>query len=150
MKKILLGIVFAFVTGCSIFAQSSERLSALLDSQTATCAQSSYLAAFYANLIDEEGTDLQAFEALKSAGYFSSDVEADSEITVSQLSFVYMKALDLKGGLFYTLFPSKRYSYKELKAKDVLPKETDPSMKLSGRDTIDIFNACLELKGETE
>ncbi|WP_407425056.1 hypothetical protein [Treponema sp.] len=150
MKKILSGIILALISNFAVFAQSSERVSALLESETATCAQSSYLAAVYAKLIDEQSTDLQAFEALKSNGYFSSDSEADSEVTLSELSFIYMKALNLKGGLFYTLFPSKRYSYKELKAKDVLPKESDPSMKVSGRDTIDIFNACLELTGETE
>ena len=127
------------------YAQSSEQLSEILKSPSVTAAQASYLAAVYANAIGDEDDASQAFEAMQKEGLFSDEVTADSEVNLAQVSYVYMQALGLKGGLFYTLFPSKRYAFKELKAKGILPKEADPSMKISGRDSIDIFNTCLGL-----
>ncbi len=160
MKKTLLCTVLALLGAGLAFSQSSEIMSEILDSEKATCAQISYLPAIYANLITEadsskslgatnaakgSASTAEAFEALKSNDYFKADAEANSEVTIAQVSYVYMKALGIKGGLFYTLFPSTRYAFKELKAKGILPVETDPSMKLSGRESIDLFTSCLDL-----
>ena len=161
MKKTLLCSVLLLLGASFAFSQSSEVISEIIDSEKATCAQISYLPALYANLItesdsakslgamsaskDSSAATVEAFEALKSNNYFNSDTEANKEVTVAQASFVYMKALGIKGGLFYTLFPSARYAFKELKAKGILPLETDPAMKLSGRESIDLFTSCLEI-----
>lgn len=159
MKKTLLCIAVALLGASLAFSQSSEIMTEIIDSEKATCAQISYLPALYANLITEsdsaktigamsdskKSATTDAFEALKANAYFSEDADADSEATIAQTAFVYMKALGIKGGLFYTLFPSARYAFKELKAKGLLPIETDPSMKLSGRESLDLFNSCLEI-----
>lgn len=161
MKKALLCTVLVLLGASFAFSQSSEVMSEIIDSEKATCAQISYLPALYANLINESdstkslgamnaskgssASTTEAFEALKSNAYFNSDTEATSEATIAQVSFVYMKALGIKGGLFYTLFPSARYAFKELKAKGILPTETDPAMKLSGRESVDLFTSCLEI-----
>ena len=146
MKKLTLCFLASLFVSLSAFAQNSDKMTAIIKSEKITCEQASYLPALYANLITEnDSQDSAAFEALKSNGYFSSDSQADSEITLAQISSIYMKALQLKGGLFYTLTKSQRYAFKELKAQGILPTESDPSMKVSGREAIDIFNSCLEL-----
>lgn len=162
MKKLTICLLAGLFVSMTAFAQSSDKLTAIIKSETLTCGQASYLPALYTNLISEDDSqsvgDLglnnsqnnSAFEVLKTNGYFSPDVTADSEITLAQVSFIYMKALQLKGGLFYTLTKSQRYAFKELKAKGILPTEADPSMKISGREAIDIFNSCLELTGGNE
>lgn len=162
MKKLTICFLAGLFVNMAVFAQSSDKMTAIIKSKTLTCGQASYLPALYTNLISEDDShsvgdlglnDTQnnsAFEALKANGYFSSDAKADSEITLAQISSIYMKALQLKGGLFYTITKSKRYAFKELKAKGILPTEADPSMKLSGREAIDIFNSCLELAGGNE
>ena len=147
-KSLLLSCLIALFASFPFFSQSSEQISAILKSEKATCAQVSYLAAVYANKISDSDSDSQAFDALKSEGYFSDEASADSEVTLAEAAFVYAKALNLKGGLFYSLFKNKRYAYKELKAQGVLPSNSDPSMKISGRDSLDLFNACLSLAGE--
>ncbi|WP_294427520.1 hypothetical protein [uncultured Treponema sp.] len=161
MKKCVSCLVIALFVSCTVFAQSSEMLTKIIKSEKATCAQAAYLPALYANFINEEeslGTfsegnaskDNAAFEAAKAKGCFSPSVTADSEITLGQICFLYAKTMNIKGGLFYSLFPSERYAFKEFKAKGILPGEADPGMKLSGRDTIDIFNTCLRLVGGNE
>ncbi|MBQ4377872.1 MAG: hypothetical protein II821_01550 [Treponema sp.] len=143
MKKLLLSFA-ALLFGLSAFAQSSEQISAILKSEKANCGQASYLAATYTNSISDTDSEKAACEALKNAGYLPEGISADQEINLAQLSYLFTKALGIKGGLFYTLIPSPRYAYKELKARGVLPAESDPSMKISGRDCLDLFNSCLE------
>ena len=161
MKKSLSCLVIALFVSSTIFAQSSEMISKIIKSEKATYSQAAYLPAVYANLITEKeslGTFAQgsqasneaALEAFKSRGWVSSSVNADSEITLGQVCYLYAKALNIKGGLFYSLFHSERYAFKEFKAKGILPSEADPDMKLSGRESIDIFNSCLEFTGGNE
>ena len=154
MKKYISCLAFLLLAGFSIFAQRSEQITKIIESEKVTFAQVSYLPALYTNLISDEESETaisdNAFQALKNEGYFSNDINADSEITLGQISCLYAKALNLKGGLFYSLFHSERYAFKELKARGVLPNESDPNMKLSGREAIDIFNTCLTIIGENE
>ena len=161
MKKTLSCLVIALFVSSTIFAQSSEMISTIIKSEKATYAQAAYLPALYANLISEEealgafsqgsqASNEAALEAFKSKGWLSDSVNADSEITLGQVCYLYARALNIKGGLFYSITHSERYAFKEFKAKGILPSEADPGMKLSGRESIDIFNSCLEFTGGNE
>jgi hypothetical protein len=147
MKKLFLSFA-VILLGLSAFAQSAEEISSILKAEKVNCGQASYLAATYTNSITESDNEAQAFDSMKNAGCFSESSTATSQITLSQISYLYTKALGIKGGLFYTLFPSPRYAYKELKARGVLPTDADPSMSVSGRDCIDLFNSCLEFAND--
>ncbi|MBQ8681019.1 MULTISPECIES: hypothetical protein [unclassified Treponema] len=147
IKKVLLSAVFLLSAIIPAFSQSSEELTVILQSEKATLAQISYLPALYANLIDEKGSEAQAFEALKNTGYFSEDSSSDSEASLQDACGILVKTLGIKGGLFYSLFKSNRYAFKELKARGILPNTADPDYKLSGRDFLDLFNSCLTLAG---
>mgnify|MGYP007069844441 CR=1 FL=1 len=143
MKKVLL-LLAQVLLSFAMFPQSSEQISAILKSEKATVAQVSYLPAVYSSLIQDNDGEAKAFDELKSKGLVPNEVSAEAEATLSDVAYIYTKALGIKGGIFYSLFPSKRYAYKELKARGLFPSNADPSMKVSGRDSIDIFNACLE------
>ena len=150
MKKLISCMAFAFILLLSLHAQNSEKMTEILKSEKASFEQASYLPALYANLISEDDSSAKAFEALKDNNYFSPSVTSDSNVTLAQLCQIYMKAFNMKGGLFYTLFPSARYAFKEFKANGILPPQADPSENVSGRDSIDIFNSCLSLTGGNE
>ena len=141
----LLFFAIALFASLSVFAQSSEQLSKILKSEKVTFAEASYLPAIYAKLVPEEATEEETFKALQDNGYFNSSISPDSPVALDQLCNIYMKAFGIKGGLFYSLFKSPRYTFKEFKAKALLPTEADPSMVASGRDSLDIFNCCFEI-----
>ena len=145
MKKSFSFILIALFASFPFFSQSSEQISAIIESEKLTCSQAAYLPAVYANLISESDSESQAFDALKNEGCFSDNDSADSEVSLSKACGILVKALGIKGGLFYTIFQNDRYAYKELKARSIIPQTADPSEKLSGRDFLDLFNACLEL-----
>lgn len=145
MKKSLVCMTLAFFASSAMFAQSAAKLSEIISTEKATCAQVSYLAAAYTNRITEDDTPQKAFEALSNDGCLPQHLSEDSEVSLGDVSYIFTKSLGISGGLFYTLFPSKRYAFKELKAKKILPQEADPSMAVSGRDSLDIFNDCTTL-----
>lgn len=144
MKKITISFLMALVLSFSVFSQSAELMSELLNTEKVTCLQASYLPAVYVSLVGEDASQEEAYAALLDNGYFKN-LDSQKVMTLSELSFVYTKALGISGGLFYTLFKSPRYAFKELKARGILPPEADPDSFVSGHDVVDLFNNCLEI-----
>jgi hypothetical protein len=120
-------------------------MSEIIGTEKASYAQAAYLPAIYANLVSDEASQEEAFKALYDNGYFKGNANPQDSLSLSQLSYIYIKAFKIKGGLFCRMFKSPRYAFKELKAQGVLPPEADPAMPVSGHDVIDIFNQCLEM-----
>ncbi len=145
MKKSILTLA-VLLFSLAAFAQSAEKISELLTSKKATFAQAAYLAAA---LTDDsaELTEEAAFTKMVQAGAIRADRKADDAITLKELAKLYMQATGLKGGLFYTLFGTPRYAYRELKAQGIIPEQADPSQQVTGRETIAVLNGCLSLTG---
>lgn len=150
MKKTLLCLIPLMLACLHLSAQSSEEISAILQAEKATASQVSYLPALYAERITENDNEDAAFKVLQEEGLFAQNVSEDSVVTLAQVCYVYAKTLNIKGGLFYSLFPSPRYAFKEFKARGIIPSTIDPSTTISGRDSLNLFNSCLELLGELE
>lgn len=130
-------------------AQSAEKISALLKTQQITKGQAAYLAATFKNLVGDASEE-DAFKILSENKYFSEKESCDELITLGKVSALFAKAVELKGGLFYSITHNSRYSYRELKAKGILPSEADPSFKVSGRDAIVILDGLSSIAGGTK
>ncbi len=143
LKKSIIALSVVLLFSTSAFAQSSEKLTEIISTEHVTCGQAAYLAASYSNLISEDDTDEKAFEIFKEKGYFDSGVLASDEATLAEVSSLMVKVTDTKGGLLYRLTGARRYAFKELKAKGILPQNSDPDMRISGRDAIGILNGLI-------
>lgn len=143
MKKMMLicGTLFLLSTG--IFAQNSEKITELINTEKTTYGQAAYLTAVFTGAVNESATEEESLKALQAEKFVSENKTADDYITLSELSYIALSVSGKKGGLFYTLFPGPRYALRELKAKGVLPPNADPSATVTGRDTIAVFNGCL-------
>ena len=155
MKRFIVLPVVLILTAVSLFAQSAEKISAIISTQEVTYAQAAYLAASY--LYETEGlagaerlNEQSAFEEMVQGGYIRDDRSADSAIPLNELSLLYMRVTSSPGGLFYTLLQNPRYAYRELKAHGVIPETADPSQKVGGRSVIAVLNGCIELAGGAE
>lgn len=145
IRKLFLCFVVAFFVLPSTFSQSSEKVSTIIAADNATAGQIAYLAGTYTNLVSEDDDYARSFVVMSDAGYFPSRTSVDETVSLLQASYIFAKAVNLKGGLLYSLTGSARYAFKELKAKGILPATSDPDMKISGRDAINIFNECINL-----
>lgn len=148
MKKILTLVFSAAVFCFCASAQSSQKLTDLIATKNTTYGQVAYLCQVYSGQIEENADYEQAFEQFKESNKIKNNVSANTPITLSELSFICTKLGNIKGGLFYTIFPSPRYAFRELKAKGILPQNADPDEKPSGRDVIAVFNGCIPFQQE--
>ncbi len=148
MKKILTLLFYSVALCFCASAQSSQKLTELIASKNATYGQVAYLCQVYSGQIDENADYEQAFNQFKESNKIKNGVSINSSITLSELSFICTKLGNIKGGLFYTIFPSPRYAFRELKAKGILPQNADPDEKPSGRDVIAVFNGCIPSQQE--
>lgn len=71
----------------------------------------------------------------------------DRPITTGELSFLIMKAFNIKGSFLYAIFPGPRYSYRELKFQGFLSEPSDPGMKVSGPQLLQIVERILNQEG---
>ena len=150
MKKytafLLAAALFTFAAG----AQSSEKMTELINTDKATYGQAAYLSAVFSGALDEDAGYEQAVQKLVEQKMLKEGTDPSAAITLSELSYICTKTAGMKGGLFYTLFPGPRYALRELKAKGIIPENKAPSSKVTGREMIAVFNetAPQEEQGE--
>ena len=147
MKKSLFFIATVLLT-FTVAAQSSDKLTQIIQSQPSTCGQMAYLYCVYSQLLPETATFEEAFSVFQENFPVKDGLTASSPVPLSELSLTFAKLTNLKGGLFYSIFKNRRYAFKELQAKGILPPDADPSDTPSGRNLIAVFNSCLEQQGE--
>lgn len=150
MKKIIIALLILFGTTVFSFAQSSQKISELMAAPEITKGQASYLVASYMQLVKDEASEDEAFDAFKELRFFASNENVSDLIRIDQISLLYMEACKLKGGLFYSITHSKRYAFRELKAKGLIPNQIVGSMTVSGLDAINLLNDCVAKSGGAE
>lgn len=142
-KKVCIAACLIFFPAVFVTAQSAEKVTEMISSENATYGQVCYFSAVYQGLIDESASESDAVEALKNAGILKSSIQENTAINLCSMAYIYAKTLKISGGIMYTLFPSKRYALRELKANGIIPDALDPGMKVNGRLALNYFNACM-------
>lgn len=137
MNKYLLTIALALCTIYVVSAQDAAAISQLLNKETATYMDFSYLVA------SELGMEVSKFEAYAFCdryGVFPFSHSADTPIKVKTISHFLMKNYGLSGGLMWRATGNARYAWKELRANRFWSSQMDPEMYLSGRDLVRAFS----------
>ena len=96
---------------------------------------------------DLEGREA-AFREAAERGWLPKGAGPEGEPTLGGLSFLVMRAFDLKGGLFYRLFPGPRYAYRELAYRGLLLDQGGPSRKVSGFALLFLIGRLLDETGD--
>jgi hypothetical protein len=136
--------------GGALHAQSSERIELLLDTPQVTCAMAALVVLAAADLIDGESTLDTAFAAAEARNCLPRNAGMDRPIRLGELSFLIMRAFDMKSGLMYAVHPSPRYAYRELVYRRLIQGRNDPALTVSGSRLLRIIGRVLDYRGETE
>ncbi len=147
LRKIVLLLVFAFCA-FHVTAQSSQKISELLEFQNLTNGQASYLIASCMGLVEENASDEDSYKVLVSEKLFKESNSPDQLLTLAKAAHLCVKSSGIKGGLLYSIFHNDRYAFRELKALGIIPVSMDPSVKVSGTDLIALMNCCDEKAGK--
>lgn len=148
MKKIIVFLA-AMILGFSLYAQSAEVITQILDSDEISFGQICYLSAVSQGLISDDSSFDDAISALIKQGQIRESTNANDSAKLSDVASIYAKLFDLKGGLFYRITKaSPRYALKHLKAEGIIPQVYDPSKIISGREALSLFTKCNMRYGE--
>ena len=143
MKRIL-SVLFTLLIGASVYAQSADVITELLESKQATFGQVSYLAAVQKNLINEADSYEAAVQALYENGMIPEVEDPEAPIPLIDIAFLYSRLWKIEGGLMYRITKgSPRYVFKQFQADGILNSKQDPADFVSGAKALSIYTSCV-------
>jgi len=144
MKKILVLILSIFVS-MSVFAQSADVITEMLDAEEATYGEVCYLSAVQQKFIEDTASYEDAIAALRSEGQLTDSVDANEVISAQDTASILANLWQVEGGLMYRISKgAPRYAFKQLQADGVIPSTIDPTDSVSGAAVLRMYTACVK------
>jgi hypothetical protein len=146
-KRFLVLMALIIIIPAFLPAQTAAELDAILQTPAVSCAQA---ARFVSGAADgSAGTaDLSAnaFDQAVSRGWLKN-AAPDDPLTLGALSFLMLKAFNIKGGMMYAIFPGPRYAYRTMVSRAFIQGPADPAMRVSGERFLLILGNVLSAAG---
>lgn len=144
MKKIIMLLVSIFIS-TSVFAQSADVITELLDAEKATYGEVCYLSAVQQNFVLDDASYEEAIHALRSQGQLSDAVNPDEYIKARDAAKIFASMWNVEGGLMFRITGgASRYAFKQLQSDGVIPSSKDPDQLVSGSEVLKMYTACVK------
>ncbi|MBR7063725.1 MAG: hypothetical protein IKI31_01005 [Treponema sp.] len=142
MKKFISLLAFCCLA-FAVHSQSANFVTELLGTQKATYGQVSYLSAVYQGLVKENASQETALAELKKQKQIKDKVNVSDAVSYKELAGVFAKMWNIKGGLLFRASKrSPRYAFQQFKIDGIVPRDANPSKKVSGTDVLNVFSQC--------
>lgn len=138
---LLLLLFILFISG--LWAQSNDVIDVLMGMDEARFGEAVYLALSASEHISERASIPMAMDALYYTGWKLKEHAADDTITLGEYCYILMEAFDMKGGMFYNMFPVPRYAARELKYLGFIRGYASPYRKLGGQEAVKILGKLM-------
>ncbi len=144
LLTVMAAVLSALPLSARLSAQTAQKVEDMLGRQAVSWSDAAYFALEAAEkaVPDNPG---EAFQFAASQNWLPKNVEASGGARLNGVALLLMKAFDIKGGLFYTLFKNSHYAYRELVYKEVIQGKTDPEMAVSGQEFLFMINRILAM-----
>jgi len=143
-------IACLFVIVCTpLFTYSAaEEIEMLLAAESVTYAQA---ARFVLEAADARITSNpeEAFFYAVQHNLLPGNVSSADPARLDKISFLLMRSFEVKGGIFFSMFKSPHYAYRELVYNSVIQGRHDPSMLVSGEKLIFYVNRLYSMQEGT-
>ena len=125
-------------------AQTASEIEKLLDTK-ALCYEDAVLFILLAADIPDAVNSVsfgssEAFRLARDRQWLPKKAAPGNEARLDGISLLIMRAFDMKGGLFFTLFKNPHYAYRELVYREVIQGKADPGMEVSGVNLLFFIN----------
>jgi hypothetical protein len=143
-KYIILFCVFCFLGFGFLSAQTAAEIETLLRTSAVTYGQA---VSFVLRASDTLKTSDQrtAFNYAAEHSWLPKNASVDSQARLDGVSLLFMRSFGLKGGIFYSLFKSPHYAYRELAALNAFKGKYDPFNTVSGDQILFITSRILSI-----
>lgn len=143
MKK-KLSVLFCLLLGISLYAQSADVITEILESKQATFGQVCYLAAVQQNLITEDASYENAVQVLFENSIIPNSEDPEAPIPLVDIAYIYAQLWPVEGGLMFRLTKgSPRYAFRQFQSDGILSRKQEPSDFVSGAKALSIFTSCV-------
>ena len=150
MKKTLFILISLFI-GLSVYAQSADVITEMLDAEQATFGQISYLAAVQKELITEDASYDAAVQALYDNGIIPDSEDPTAPIPLVDIVYIYSRLWQVKGGLMFRITKgSPRYAFRQFQADGIISSKQEPSDYITGAKALSIYSSCLSKYGNLD
>jgi hypothetical protein len=130
----------------SVTAQSNQVIDGLLEQEQAAFGRVLYLVQTAAGELDENVSPQQAAEQFDAAQWNVPGKSAEEPVTLGEYSQILMRALDIPGGIMYSMFPGPRYAAREIAYLGFVRGSGAPGRTVSGNEVMYILGRVLEWK----
>ena len=139
----------SFLISLSVYAQSADVITEMLDTEQATFGQVCYLAAVQKEFINENDSYETAVQALYDNGMIPNLEDFEAPIPLVDIAYIYSRLWPVEGGLMYRLTKgSPRYAFKQFQADGILSSRQSPSDFVSGAKALSIYTSCVNKYSE--
>ena len=140
-----ISVLFSLLLGISLYAQSADVITELLESKQATFGQVCYLAAVQKNFVAENATYEEAVQSMFENGLIPESEDALAPIPLVDIAYIYSHLWPVEGGLMFRLTKgSPRYAFKQFQSDGILSRKQEPSDFVSGAKALSIYTACVK------
>jgi hypothetical protein len=146
VKKPFIFAVLAALSVSLAHPQTAAFMDALLDSPAVTFNQAAAFVLAAAGAAPDNVSPEEAFARVRP--WLSRWAAADAPIAMGELSYLFMRAFNLRGGFMYMIFPGPRYAYRALAYYRLLPGSADPGRMVTGEELLYIGSRVLTHTGE--
>ena len=146
-----ISVLLTLLLGISLYAQSADVITDLLESEKATFGQVCYLAGVQQDIISEDTSYENAVQVLYEKGIIPNSEDPQAPIPLVDIAYIYSRLWPIQGGLMFRLTKgSPRYAFKQLKTDGIISDDADPNSFVSGREALNILTACMMEYGTDE
>ncbi len=150
MKKISF-LVLIFIFFCSVLtAQSAEKVTMMIESQTVTISDIAYFAATYFGISEDEAESENALEALEEYVQFPKIDDKNASLTYEDFAYFCTQVWNIEGGIMLRLTKSPRYSFRELQSMGIIENGIQQKTLISGVEALTLMTKCIDFSVENE
>lgn len=145
MKKTTFFAFFMLFFTISLYSQSADSVTNILESQQVNYAQVSYFVAVHLELLPDGANEQQAMNVLTLANISDIPENPYKPLTYKKFSQMCMNAWIKKGGLMYSITKSPRYAFREMQSLGLISLQKYPNQYLSGKEALNIMSKCIKI-----
>ena len=147
-RTLIFCAIVLLMCSVTLAAQSNLVLDELLEEDQASFGKAVYITLTASGIVPDDSSPEQAVAVLEEQNWGLTLRGADEPITLGEMSFLYMRAFDMKGGIMYRLFPSPRYASRELAYLGFINGDSSSRRIPSGEEALRVLGNLLEWKEE--
>ena len=147
MRKVVPLLLLPLLCALNLQAQTAKEMDALLADTGVSYARAARFILPAAGQLPEGATEAKAFETALERGWIPEGADPGSPIRLDESAYLIMGAFSLEGGLLYSLFPGRRYAYRELVYRAYIQGRRDPAQGVPGSRLIQVLGRVLDAQG---